>query len=289
MTPVRPRDRSIAARSASTARRRPFLPDAFGSPSGRAINSDGVVVGYAATMDPAEAFRYDGMHRLFWDARRTEQLRVRHQRRWGHRRRLRSSPAGTACLPLPERHHDRYPHVRQRHLEAVDINASGDRDRHPFARRPDVPRVCVRRDDDHRPRDAWRRFHVPSTLNESGVIVGTSSTATRPNHAFRYAGGTMTSVAPPGSISSEGIAINESGAIAGSYQEADGDRRAFRLEGRNLRPHPGIRRHFATSTDINEAGPGRRLFDDRAEHRHPRVPLRRQRPGRPEPAPATRV
>ena len=97
-------------------------------------------------------------------------------------------------------------------------------------------------------------FTMPSAINGSGVIVGTSSTASQPNHAFRYADGTMTSIAPPGSTSSEGIDINENGAIAGSYLEADGDRRAFRLDGTTFDLIPALGGTFATSMDINEAG-----------------------------------
>ena len=55
-------------------------------------------------------------------------------------------------------------------------------------------------------------FTVPRQINDSGVIVGSSA-----GHAFRYENGSMASVAPPGSSSSDAIAISEGGAIAGAY------------------------------------------------------------------------
>ncbi len=94
----------------------------------------------------------------------------------------------------------------------------------------------------------------PYAINEAGDIVGTSSTPTQANHAFRYVDGTMSSVAPPGSTSSEGIAINEAGAIAGSYLAANGDRRAFLFEDGAFSIIPGMDGSFATATDINEQG-----------------------------------
>ena len=89
---------------------------------------------------------------------------------------------------------------------------------------------------------------APYQLNESGVIVGTSG-----GQAFRYANGTMTSIAPPGTSSSEAIAINESGSIAGSYLDGSGSRRGFFLDEGNYTLIPGMGGTFATVTDINQA------------------------------------
>jgi probable HAF family extracellular repeat protein len=86
-------------------------------------------------------------------------------------------------------------------------------------------------------------------LNDSDVIVGASG-----GQAFRYANGTMTSIAPPGSTTSDAIAISEGGLIAGGYNGGSGVRRTYLLQDGGHTFIPDLGGAFATVTDVNDAG-----------------------------------
>ena len=95
---------------------------------------------------------------------------------------------------------------------------------------------------------------IPYAINNAGEIVGTSSTSTQVNVAFRYADGAMASIAPPGSTGSEGIDINEAGTVAGSYVDGSGSRYPFIYDDGAFTLIPGMGGSFATATDINARG-----------------------------------
>jgi probable HAF family extracellular repeat protein len=70
-------------------------------------------------------------------------------------------------------------------------------------------------------------YTYPRAINNSGQVVGESSTAAGVTHAFLYSGGVLKDLGTLGGSNSYAYGINEAGAVVGVSETASGERRAF--------------------------------------------------------------
>ena len=73
-------------------------------------------------------------------------------------------------------------------------------------------------------------YSIAHAINDSGQVVGESSTASGETHAFLWEGGVMTDLGTLGGEVVVAYGINDSGQVVGESSTASGERHAFLWE-----------------------------------------------------------
>lgn len=94
-----------------------------------------------------------------------------------------------------------------------------------------------------------------TALNDRGVVVGVSTTATGAEHAFVWRGGRMTDLGTlPGHVASRAVDVNRHGLIVGTSTAADGTTRAVSWRGGRITDLGTLGGLSSWAVDVNDRG-----------------------------------
>jgi probable HAF family extracellular repeat protein len=96
---------------------------------------------------------------------------------------------------------------------------------------------------------------IAADINDGGLVVGQTTTATSGKHAFKYSNGTMTDIgALPGDTLSSAHAVNSTGTIVGRSQGDTDPQNAFVYAGGVMSELPTLSYPYAEAMDVNDSG-----------------------------------